>query len=264
MPKRRKYEKILQLIKEEPIVTVEKLQRKYPEISSATFGSIMNILCKHDLVKKIPLKKRRVAYQRTDGYAIEKAKEILMAHRLKPGNSIEKKSTFSQDSRHPQDLQPKQVLKPNPVLTMALYSFLNAIELFQRKEERHRQATIILMDLAVEYALKAKLYEADSVAFIESQVEHLDFFAALREVKKIEGISREDEVKLTKVHNTRNYAQHRAVIPDSPSTRQYIVWVYEFIKRFVSENFGIDVDSQIPPSLFRALRRMMYSKLVDA
>jgi len=61
---------------------------------------------------------------------------------------------------------------------MAIYSLLNSFEFFQRGEERHRQATIILMDLAVEYILKAKLYEASPVDFLEGQARAIDRFSS--------------------------------------------------------------------------------------
>ena len=47
----------------------------------------------------------------------------------------------------------------NSVLGMAVYSLSNALELYQNNEERHRFGAIILTDLAVEYTLKAKLYQ---------------------------------------------------------------------------------------------------------
>lgn len=61
----------------------------------------------------------------------------------------------------------------NPVLGMAFYSLMNALELYQSKddEERHRFGTIILMDLSIEYLLKAKLYQINSADFIENQQE---------------------------------------------------------------------------------------------
>lgn len=239
--KRPKYEIVLQQIEKETRITLERVLKRHPEISSGTFYSTVNTLSKNNLVRKIRMPKRRLAYQKTKKYTIEKAREILKAHYRKRS-----------DKYWP---GPKQKLLPtNPLLTMSVYSLINALEFFHGVEERHRQATIILMDLAVEYALKAKLYQTDPVEFIKGQSGQLDFFAALREAKNNKDISREDEVKLTKVHQTRNYAQHRAVIPDSPSTKQYMIWTYKFIRRFFSRNFATDIKFHILPSLLHGLR----------
>lgn len=236
-----KYVRILKLIKEKPLVTLEKCNKKHPDISSSTFHSIVNILYKHDLVKKIPLDKRRVGVRRTSRYKMSKAKEVLKAER-RLGRSTKLKP-----------IRKSGRSSFNPVFTMSLYSLLNALEFFVRREERHRQAAILLMDLAVEYALKAKLYKENPIRFLESKMEHLDLFTALQETKKNGGISRDDEVKLRLVHKTRNYAQHRARIPDWPTTKQYMVWVHMFIHKFALENFNIDIDSQIPDNFLKTL-----------
>jgi len=138
----------------------------------------------------------------------------------------------------------------NPLLKTAIYSLMNALEFFNRGEERHRQGSLIFMDQAVEYILKAKLYQINPIKFLETQLEQLDYGLAMQEVEKCGVKLQEGEkVQLRKVHGARNYAQHRAVIPDSIWTREYIDWVYKFMKRFCQENFGIDIDSLIPPNL---------------
>ena len=79
MQKRAKYETLLQLIKDSTL-TLKKIQKEHPEISSGTFHSTMNTLSKHNMVKKIPMGKRRIAYRRTSEYTVEKGREILKTH----------------------------------------------------------------------------------------------------------------------------------------------------------------------------------------
>jgi hypothetical protein len=61
----------------------------------------------------------------------------------------------------------------NPLLGMAVYSLTNALELYQKNEpnseERRRFGAIILMDLSVEYILKAKIYQLDVTGSINKQ-----------------------------------------------------------------------------------------------
>ena len=135
----------------------------------------------------------------------------------------------------------------NPLLRTALYSLMNALEFFLKGEERHRQAALIFMDQAVEYVLKAALYEHDRARFLESFLERLGYEDSIKEVEKIGiTISREEKIELKRVHGARNYAQHRAVIPDSNWTREYMEWVYNFMKRFCQDNFNINIDNLIP------------------
>jgi hypothetical protein len=137
-------------------------------------------------------------------------------------------------------------VKTNPLIRTATFSLMNALEFFQRGEERHRQGALILMDQAAEYFLKAKLYQIDHVKFIADQLERLDFEQVMQEVDKHKKLLDEDKFHLRKVHSVRNYAQHRAVIPDSSWTREYMEWIYNFIRRFSYDNFGVNIDSMIP------------------
>jgi len=80
MPKPKKYEKILELLQTNSTVSLDVLRKKLPDISSATFYQTLNMLSNNNLVKKIPLNKRGVAYQRTNEYTVEKGREILKLH----------------------------------------------------------------------------------------------------------------------------------------------------------------------------------------
>lgn len=56
------------------------MRRKLPDISSGTFHKVLNTLSKNNLVKKIALDGRSIAYQRTTEYTVEKGREILKSH----------------------------------------------------------------------------------------------------------------------------------------------------------------------------------------
>ncbi len=138
----------------------------------------------------------------------------------------------------------------NPFLGIALYSLMNALEFFQKGEERHRLGATILMDLSVEYTLKAKLYQLSPAEFIEKQQDRLDFAEAMNQLKSNNIAVRDDEkVYLWKVHNVQNFAQHRGAIPDSLSKCEYLKWVCSFINRFALESFDLDIGSVLPSDL---------------
>ena len=138
----------------------------------------------------------------------------------------------------------------NPLLKTAIYSLMNALEFFQKGEERHRQGSLIFMDQAVEYVLKAKLFQINETRFLESLLEYLDYGRAIQEIQKYGiVILDEEKVRLKEVHKARNDAQHRGKIADAVWTPRYMEWVYKFMKRFCLENFGIDIDSLVPSNL---------------
>ena len=80
MRKQAKYERILKLIEDKSMITLEICRKIHPEISSGTFHSTMNTLSKQNLVEKIPLDKKRLSYRKTDKYTVEKGAELLKAH----------------------------------------------------------------------------------------------------------------------------------------------------------------------------------------
>ena len=135
----------------------------------------------------------------------------------------------------------------NPFLGMAVYSLMNALELFQKGEERHRLGATILMDLSVEYVLKAKLYQLKPAQFIGSQQDSFGFSDAMRDSSI--AFLEDEKVYLWKVHDVRNLAQHRGTIPDSLCTREYLKWICVFVKRFSLDNFGLNIESRIPTNL---------------
>lgn len=155
------------------------------------------------------------------------------------------------EAQRPPPLPPEPI--ENPLIHTAIFSLMNALEFFQIGEERHRQGAMIFMDQAAEYILKAKLYQLNHLRFMEKQLEKFNFEQAMQEVEKYTKLLDEDKFHLKRVHRARNYAQHRAVVPDSSWTREYIDWIYKFFRRFTQENFGINIDSRIPSDLRKGL-----------
>lgn len=136
----------------------------------------------------------------------------------------------------------------NPVLGMSVYSLRNALELYQKNDERHRFGAIILMDLSVEYILKAKLYQLNAADFLDKQNE-----IGFSDVMKDPRITFFDDEKkyLWKVHEIRNYAQHRVSIPDSLGAQQSMTWLCKFVKRFSWDNFEVDINDELEIELKR-------------
>jgi len=158
------------------------------------------------------------------------------------------------ESKEPQIPRQKPVIPPNPLLETAIYSLLNALELFQGTEERHRHGAIVLMDQAVEFALKAVLYQKNEVEFLRREYGQLNFHKALEKVGQVGVlISDSEKFSLRDLHSRRNAAQHRAEIPSSPWCRKCMIQAYNFLKRFCLENFELDIDNVIPSILRRRI-----------
>jgi hypothetical protein len=138
----------------------------------------------------------------------------------------------------------------NPVLGLSIYSLTNSLELYQNKEERHRFGAIILLDLAVEYMLKAKLYQINKSEFLNNRQE-MGFADLIKDSTFNSIISDDEKIYLKKVHNIRNIAQHRASIPDSLNTREIMITICKFLKKFCFENFSSDILMELPVGNFR-------------
>lgn len=147
----------------------------------------------------------------------------------------------------------------NPLLGMAVYSLSNALELYKNNDtgsgERRRFGAIILMDLSVEYILKAKLYQIDQNEFIQKQGE-LGFSNCMND-KRIVFLEGEKPILWT-AHGARNFSQHRGSITDSLFSEQYMKWLCKFVDRFAKDNFQYNIIQKIPPEL-----RVSWTKLTD-
>ena len=173
--------------------------------------------------------------------------KLTVAQRIGPSKILPK-------SEKPETLPQKPIVPPNPLLETAIYSLLNALELFQGTEERHRHGAIVLMDQAVEFALKAVLYQKNEVEFLRKEYGQLNFHKALEKVEQVGVfISDSEKFSLRDLHSRRNAAQHRAEIPSSPWCRKCMIQAYNFLKRFCLENFELDIDSVIPSILRRRI-----------
>ena len=75
----------------------------------------------------------------------------------------------------------------------------------------------------------------------------MDYNSALQEVEKC-GVKLQDgeKVQLRKVHGARNYAQHRAVIPELNMDKGIHGLGLQVYEAILGENFEIDLDSMIP------------------
>lgn len=136
----------------------------------------------------------------------------------------------------------------NPMLENAIHSLSNALEFFQKEGERYRQAVLIEMDQAVEYILKAFLFQINSNEFIRKDWEHMDYDKAMVRVEQC-GVTIAGKSLLKKAHKARNDAQHRGVIASTSWTRFHIKNIYKFLHQFCLENFDLDINYIIPMKL---------------
>ena len=71
----------------------------------------------------------------------------------------------------------------------------------------------------------------------------------MKDVNIIPLIQEDEKTFLLRVHTVRNYAQHRASIPDSLTTQEYMKWLCKFVERFAKDNFDFDMNLALPNSL---------------
>jgi hypothetical protein len=136
----------------------------------------------------------------------------------------------------------------NPLLDSSILSLSNALEAFQKNGERHRQSALIQMDQAVEYILKAALFQEDSVQFMKNDWENMTYEKAFQRLEE-DDVSIPKKELLKKAHSARNEAQHRGIVCNISWTRFHMKNIYDFMRDFTMENFGISIDEVIPVGL---------------
>ena len=141
-----------------------------------------------------------------------------------------------------------RIHRDNPLIQSILHSTSNALEFLQKNDERHRQAALIEMDQAVEYALKAVLFQINRKEFMEKDWRHMTYETAMTKIEQLE-IEIPNKSLLKQAHSARNKAQHRGEIASESWTRHHLKNVIEFLDLFCSQNLNMNIKTEISEEL---------------
>lgn len=91
------YERIIRFVQERQSVTLEAFLKKYPEIPSGTYHSTLYTLNRHGLLEKNLKAKRKIAYQKTNQFTLERAISTLRTAHSRSNHS---KTTKREELMH--------------------------------------------------------------------------------------------------------------------------------------------------------------------
>ncbi len=136
----------------------------------------------------------------------------------------------------------------SPLFQSALELFAHAIEHFNRGEERDRKFVILHLANAVELILKDFLLDLGESIY-KNPKETVSIWEAIRKLKE-----KESEVEKIRIPSTnkieilideRNALQHRYGFPNEITTIFHMENTYNFLKDFLRENYGLEIDEVI-------------------
>lgn len=113
----------------------------------------------------------------------------------------------------------------------ALESFEHGLQHYLDGTERSRKFALLHLDQAVELFLKEKIIRLGKSIY-KTDGTTLTFHESFSSLKSIDI---PEKPRLEEVHDVRNTIQHKGLTPDQTSTEFYVRILYDFAKRFLSE-----------------------------
>lgn len=153
----------------------------------------------------------------------------------------------------------------SPMFGHALDSFQHGIEHYMEASPRSRKFALLHFDQAVELLIKERIVDAGKSIY-KSDGKTLSFHEAFGAVERV--ISVPELPRLEELHDLRNVVQHKGVTPDQTTTSFYVSTTYDFVRRFLKDEFGLSVHEFLTPpqvATFEAPeRRPLPERLLNA
>ena len=138
----------------------------------------------------------------------------------------------------------------SPLFQSALELFAHAIEHFNRGDERDRKFVILHLANAVELLLKDFLLDiGESIYKNKNPKETVSIWTAIAKLKEKE--SEKGKIRIPSTNkieiliDERNALQHRYGFPNEITTIFHMENTYNFLKDFLRENYGLEIDEVI-------------------
>lgn len=137
----------------------------------------------------------------------------------------------------------------SPLFQSALELFAHAIEHFNRGDERDRKFVILHLANSVELILKDFLLDLGESIY-KNPKETVSIWEAIRKLKEKES-SKEEKIRIPSTNkieiliDERNALQHRYGFPNEITTIFHMENTYNFLKEFLRENYGLEIDEVI-------------------
>jgi len=138
----------------------------------------------------------------------------------------------------------------SPILRHALESFEHGIFHYLDNTDIGRKFSLLHIDHAVELIVKEKLLRLGKSIY-KDDGKTLSIHEAFKSVEKEVPIP--ERPRLEDLHDLRNTVQHKGLALDELTTEFYVTEGYNFIKRFLNDELGINVTDLLPPTYIKAM-----------
>lgn len=139
----------------------------------------------------------------------------------------------------------------SPMLRHSLESFEHGIFHYLEKTELGRKFALLHVDHSIELILKEKVvclgqsvYRKDGKTISIHKA-----YTAL----ETSGVSIPEKPRLEDLHDFRNVVQHKGLTPDEHTTEFYVNEAYRFVKRFLHDELGLQLDTYLPRSYMKTI-----------
>lgn len=138
----------------------------------------------------------------------------------------------------------------SPILRHAIESFEHGIFHYLDGTPVGRKFSLLHIDHSIELIVKEKLLRLRKSIY-KSDGKTLSIHEAFNSVEK--EVSLPEKPRLEDLHDLRNTVQHKGLALDESTTEFYITEGYNFIKRFLKDEFEINIADLLPTTYIKAM-----------
>jgi len=154
----------------------------------------------------------------------------------------------------------------SPILRHGLESFEHGVFHFLDDTELGRKFSLLHIDHSVELILKEKVQRIGESIF-RRDGKTISVHEAYS-ILSSKHISIPEKPRLEDLHDFRNIVQHKGLTPDQHTADFYVKEAYRFVRRFLHDELGLELDSYIPRPHLRVMegaeRGELKNRLLEA
>ena len=139
----------------------------------------------------------------------------------------------------------------SPILRHAFESFEHGVFHYLDGTELGRKFALLHIDHAIELILKEKVARLGQSIYRKDgkTIGVHDAYAILESSK----VSIPEKPRLEDLHDFRNIVQHKGLTPDEHTAEFYVNEAYRFVKRFLHDELGIELEDYLPRPYIKAI-----------
>lgn len=128
----------------------------------------------------------------------------------------------------------------SPLFVSAVELLAHAVELYSQGNERRYKFVILHLANAVELILKDRLVDKGVSIYLQRKPQTIGIWEAFDELQKV-SVQITERPVMELLIDDRNTIQHRFGFPDAETVFYYLEQTIAFFKRFLSEEYGVDI-----------------------